>query len=229
MEWLVVKVSGRLLNPPSPQWLEELRRSVEESLARVRLAFVVGGGPLARSYIQALRPLGVPESLLDSIGVKASRLNAYALALSLQPYASLKVPETVEEAVEEARRGSVPVMGGLQPGQSTNAVSVSLAEALRARVVLNLLADIDGVYVPPPGRPGSRLVEWLTYEEMEKLISEYSQIAGAYELFDLVALKIAERSGVKVFFTNGRNPRVIASYARGEKIAGTMLGASGDP
>ncbi|MEM0340004.1 MAG: UMP kinase [Acidilobaceae archaeon] len=223
MRWVVVKISGRLLNPVNTEWLKNMRRAVEESLSRVRLAFVVGGGLLTRDYVQALRSLKVPEALLDTVGIKVSRLNAYVIALALSPYTSLRIPESIEEAVEEARRGLLPVMGGLQPGQSTNAVSISLAEALEADVVLNLLADVSGVYNPPPGQPNSKLLERLSYEEMEKLISSYPQVAGAYELFDMVALKLAERSGVKVFFTNGRDPTVIASYVKGERVVGTLL------
>lgn len=223
VEWIVVKVSGRLLNPVCVEWLKNLKRAVEESLGKVKLAFVIGGGPLTRDYVQALRSLKVPEALLDTVGIRVSRLNAYVIALALFPYTSLKIPESIEEAVEEARKGLLPVMGGLQPGQSTNAVSISLAEALQASVVLNLLADVDGVYRPPPGQPNSRLLERLSYKEMEELISLYPQIAGAYELFDMVALKLAERSGIKVFFTNGRDPTVIASYVKGEKVVGTLL------
>lgn len=223
MRYVVVKVSGRLLSPPQTEWLLELKKAVEETLHSARLAFVVGGGALARSYIQALRSLGVSEALLDTLGIRVSRLNAYALALALSPYSSLRVPESVEEAVDEARRGLIPVLGGLQPGQSTNAVSVSLAEALGADAVINLLAEIDGVYYPAPGEPGSRLVERITYREMGELISSYPQLAGFYELFDNVALRIAERSRVKVFFTSGRSPEVIARFVRGEKVRGTLL------
>lgn len=223
MEWLVVKISGRLLYPLHSSWLMELRDSVLESIAITRIAIVTGGGPLAREYIQALRGIGVSESLLDSVGIRVSRLNAFTIALALSPHASLKIPESIEEAVEIARRGLIPVVGGLQPGQSTNAVSLSLAEALGAKTVVNLLADIDGVYKPPPGLPGSRMVERISYSEMEELISKHPQVAGAYELFDIVALKLAQRSGIKVFFTSGKNPRVIFSYVRGEKVRGTLL------
>lgn len=224
MRGVVVKISGRLLSPPSYDYLESLRSSIIEARRMAGIAIVCGGGPMARGYIEVLRKLGVPEALLDIIGIKISRVNALAVALALSPFSPPRALESIEEAVEVSSRGLIPVLGGLQPGQSTNAVAVALAEALRADMVINMLSDIDGVYVPPPGFEGSRRVERISYGELEDIIRSYPQLAGTYELFDNVALRIAERSKVKVLFVNGRNPDVIVRVLRGEKVEGTLLG-----
>jgi uridylate kinase len=55
------------------------------------------------------------------------------------------------------------------------------------------------------------------------VIRRYPQLAGTYELFDNVALKVAERSKVRVLFVDGSDPRVLIRVLRGEKVEGTML------
>lgn len=222
MRYVVVKVSGRLLSPPSSEYYRLLRDSILEARGYANLAIVCGGGPMARGYIEVLRVLGVPEALLDIIGISVSRVNALALALALTPYSPPRPVGGIEEAVEVASRGLIPVLGGLQPGQSTNAVAVTLAEALRADVV-NMLAGVNGVYVPPPGFEGSRRLDRVSYGELEEVIRRYPQLAGTYELFDNVALRVAERSRVKVLFVDGSDPGVLVKVLRGEKVVGTIL------
>ncbi|MEM0365818.1 MAG: UMP kinase [Acidilobaceae archaeon] len=223
VEYIVVKISGRLLTPPRLSYLSMLRDSILESYRYGGLAIVTGGGPLSREYIGVLRELSVPESILDVVGIYASRLNALALASILLPYSTIKIPESIEEAVDVAVKGLIPVIGGLQPGQSTNAVATSLAEALKAKLLLNMLDGVDGVYKPPPGVKGSRRLDRATYDELEEIIREYPQIAGRYELIDNVALSIARRSNIRILFVNGQNPQVIPLVIRGEKVTGTIV------
>ncbi len=207
---VVVKVSGSLVYPPSSEYLGALRDAAGLLVERCgRLGLVVGGGPLAREAIEALKPLGLGLSVLDIAGIRASRFNAFLVAASLHPLAPLRVPESVEEALDLLSGWRAVVMGGLQPGQSTNAVAASLAEAMGASVLVNLLKGIDGVYYPAPGVPGSRRLERASYSDLRRVIEDLSQTPGGYALFDAVALNIVERSEIKIIFMDGGDPRRI--------------------
>jgi uridylate kinase len=128
---VVIKLSGNLLFPPRAYYLKSFRETIDALLKELKeIGIVVGGGELAKSYISALRDLGVPESRLDIVGIDASRLNALALANVLYPLTTIRVPQNIEEALEVLSLKRVVVLGGLQPGQSTNAVAASLAEAM---------------------------------------------------------------------------------------------------
>ena len=217
--YMVIKISGSLIYPPSPDYLRGLRSAVfrlhEEG---VGLGIVVGGGAAARSFITALRPLGVPESLLDVIGIEAANLNALAVALALGPLSPPEVASDIRDAVRMAREGLIPVMGGLQPGQSTNSVAAVLAEALQADLLVNLLNGVDGVYTGRPGEPGSKKLDTLSYDLLESIVAEKSQLAGSYELFDHVALGVVRRSRLKLVFADGRDPDVIIRISKGERV-----------
>ncbi len=223
---LVVKISGGLLDPPSRDYLEKLSSTLKE-LRRIgyTLAVVVGGGRGARERIEAARSMGVPESILDEIGIEYSRVNALTLASVLMPYSTPRIPKSIMEAVDVALRGLIPVTGGMQPGQSTNAVAAGIAEALGARLLVNMLRGVDGVYDPAPGVPGARLLEKACYRDLERIIAGHSQTAGGYTLFDHVALRIAERSRINILFLDGGDPGILLEAAASPgRVRGTLIG-----
>ncbi|GAB6148633.1 amino acid kinase family protein [Stetteria hydrogenophila] len=215
LERVVVKVSGSLAE--SEGYVARLAGVVRDLRRRgVSLAVVVGGGSTARRRISELRAAGVPEAVLDVVGIWAARLNALTLAAALWPLSPLRVPASLEEALDHVAAGLVPILGGLQPGQSTNAVAVALAEALRAPLV-NLLRGVPGVIVE--GRVAARL----SYDELERVVSGKPQTAGGYELFDHVALSMARRSGVRLYFIDGSDPERLKRLVLGEAREGTLV------
>ncbi len=221
---IVVKISGSLLYPPEPGYLKRLTRSLLELKAKygVTLGVVVGGGPVARSYINTLKELGVDNAKLDILGIESARLNALMLSTLLYPESPLVVPRDIIEAASIAATGLIPVMGGLQPGQSTNAVSLALAEALGADKVINMLNGIEGVYDRPPELPGAQLLREVTYRELRGIINQYPQHPGKYTLLDHTAVKIAERSKITIHFIKGNDPDNLIKAFSGVKI-GTIV------
>ncbi len=220
---LVIKISGKYFTPIETGYADRLA-SVLRSLHDKgdRIAVVVGGGKTARDYIKPLRELGVNEGYLDLVGIRASRLNAYTLALLLGDMAYPEIPSSIEEFLEFWATGRIVVAGGFQPGQSTNAVSALIAEAIRADVLYNL-TNVDGVYTDDPRKnPSARKIDEITIKELKELLSEKTSYAGTYELFDRLSLDIIERSRIKVVVLDGSDPYNIIRHLKGEKI-GTLV------
>ncbi len=224
---IVVKVSGSLMDGIEPDYYGRLA----SALARLqregyRIAVVVGGGSLARRGIGMLRSLGATQGLQDLAGIAASRFYAQILALALYPNAVLHVPDTLEKVLDTLSGGRIPVVGGFQPGQSTNAVAASIAEAVGGLLV-NLLKDVDGIYSGAPGE--GRLLRRLCYSDLRRIIEGFEQEPGGYTLFDHVALDIVERSGTRVVFVNGADPTVIVEVARDPLGRGSFMGPCPPP
>jgi uridylate kinase len=117
---VAVKVSGKFIDPSNPGYVSELCGVLRELVSSgYRVAVIVGGGGLARRYIDAARRIGVSEALLDSIGIEASRLNALLVASGLGDLAYPSIPRSFEDFLRAWATGKVVVLGGLQPGQST--------------------------------------------------------------------------------------------------------------
>src|SRR5207247_9099545 len=109
-----------------------------------QLVAVAGGGQNARVYIDAARQLGADESTCDLLGISVTRANAELLRLALGSVAVPKIPTMLSELTHYVSSGKVVVRGGLQPGQSTNAVSALAAEITRSDFLVNA-PDGEGV------------------------------------------------------------------------------------
>ncbi len=187
-----------------------------------QIAVVTGGGPFARKYIAAARELGASESVCDEIGIYVSRLNARLLIAGLESSAFPEVPERLEDLMTYVTSGLIVVMGGLQPGQSTNAAAALAAESLRADLLVNA-TDVDGVYNADPRKdPNAKKLDNVTPEELMRILSAGGVRAGEYELMDPVAIQLIRRSKIPVTIIDGRDPSNIEKALHGKHV-GTKI------
>lgn len=187
-----------------------------------RIVIVTGGGEEARKYISAARELGGSEFTCDILGIEASRLNSRLLIAGLGGDAYPIPPQTLEELQKVFESGKIIVMGGLQPGQSTNAVAALAAEAVNADLLINT-TNIDGVYTADPKKdPYAKKLDKINAEEFLKFVLGNKLLAGRYELFDPLAIKIVERSRIPTRIIDGGNVENIERVVKGEPI-GTLI------
>jgi uridylate kinase len=84
----------------------------------------------------------------------------------------------------------------LHPGQSTNATSALIAEKIKASKFLNA-TDVDGIYDSDPNKNYSaKLFKEITVKKCLDILGAENSAAGAYDLMDIVALKVIERSKI---------------------------------
>lgn len=220
---IVVKLSGSLFFSDD---FKEMVDSIKDALnrrAELTAVFVAGGGKKAREYINVASEFGADQATLDEIGIKTSRLNALVLASALGEFSESVVPETLEELVQTLRGNTrAVVIGGLHPGQSTNAVGALVAEKLRASRFVNA-TDVDGVYTVDPRKSSSaKRIDRITTQELSKIIGGESMKAGYYDLMDPVALKLLERSKIDTWIVKCE-PKVIDAALLGKRVGGTEI------
>ena len=186
-----------------------------------KIVLVAGGGETARHYISTGRKLGLDESMLDDLGLRAARLNAELLVGGLGELAYPTVPESMDKAAEAFGSGKVVVVGGFHPGHSTNAVAALMAERIHANLFVNA-TDVDGVYTADPSRdPDARLLRRVTTSQLRKMFGDGEMHAGTYELLDLLAVNVIERSKIKTIILKCDSSS-IAKAIRGEPV-GTLV------
>ncbi len=158
---------------------------------------VAGGGNIARHYITQARSSGADESSLDELGIEISRLNAQLLIYALQHYAYPHPPKTLQEIRNAVDSGDIVVTGGLHPGHSTNGTAALIAEKVKATEFLNA-TDVDGVYDMDPNKyKKAKKFKQIDLKSLRKMLVQEDSIAGSYDLMDILALKIIERSKIK--------------------------------
>jgi uridylate kinase len=188
---------------------------------------VVGGGKIARAYINAIKEVNGNQSVQDLLGIKASRLNALAIASLVGPAVAYQgVPESIETLlrVKSEVPDKVVFMGGLEVGQSTTSVACEAAEALEAASLI-IGTDVDGIYTKDPNKhEDAEKLDEVTLAEVARILdlgSAENQQAGEYRILDNVSIGIIGRSKFPVRIVKGDVQSFEAAFT-GEAV-GTLV------
>jgi uridylate kinase len=194
---IVIKLSGSLFGMDDPKVLNDYATFFIRISKNYQPIIVAGGGKIARHYISHARSSGADESTLDELGIEVSRLNAKLLIYAMHDRAYPHPPINLKEVTHAADSGLIVITGGLHPGQSTNATAALIAEKVRAPVFLNA-TDVDGVYDSDPNRnKNAKKFKRIELKQLRNMLVHQESIAGSYDLMDIVALKVIERSKIK--------------------------------
>lgn len=194
---VVIKLSGRIFSMDNAKMLKDYASFLVKISKICQPIIIAGGGNIARHYIAHARSSGADESTLDELGIEISRLNAKLLIYALKNKAYSHPPTTLQEVRHAVDDGLIVVAGGLHPGQSTNGTAALIAEKINAEQFLNA-TDVDGVYDRDPNKfKNAKKFKRIELKNLRNMLVHEDSLAGGYDLMDIVALKIIERSKIK--------------------------------
>ena len=194
---IVIKLSGKVFGVEQTKNLKDYARFFVKISKICQPILVAGGGKIARHYISNARSSGADESTLDELGIEISRLNAKLLIYALKDKAYPHPPTTLPEVKNAVESGLIVVAGGLHPGQSTNGTAALIAEKVNASEFLNA-TDVDGIYDSDPNKnKKAKKFKRIDLKDLRNLLVHEDSMAGGYDLMDIVALKVIERSKIK--------------------------------
>jgi uridylate kinase len=224
MKTVVISLGGSILIPAlEKNKIKEYVPVLEEIAAHHRLFVVVGGGGEARRYITVSRNLGIDEGTSDEIGILITRLNANLLIAALGDQAYPKVAESHAEAKKFAESKKIVVMGGITPGQTTDAVAAVLAERVGASVFINV-TSVDGIYSADPKKDKkARRFDALTPRQLLEIVGKAGLGAGSNIVLDIVAARVVERSHIPLLVLDGRDPENLSRAILTGEYTGTVV------
>jgi uridylate kinase len=220
---LVIKLSGSVFNfKTTSKSLKDYAQVLLDIQTKVQPVVVSGGGIIARHYVNLARSLGSDESSLDEMGIEISRLNAMLLSAALGDSVYPVIPSNLEEISIACQSGKIIVSGGLHPGQSTNATAALICEKIKADRFLNA-TDVDGIYDSDPKKNAkAKMFKEITIKKCLDLLNNESTQAGNYELMDIVAMKVIERSKIPTYVIKS-DPKVIRNLIMKNRQTGTKI------
>lgn len=194
---IVIKLSGQVFSMDQSKVLKDYATFFVKKSKTHQPVIVAGGGKIARYFISHARSSGVDESTLDELGIEISRLNAKLLIYALKGKAYPHPPTTLTEVKNAVDSGLIVVTGGLHPGQSTNGTAALIAEKVKAVEFLNA-TDVDGIYDSDPNKnKKAKKFARIDIKDLRTMLVREDSMAGGYDLMDIVALKVIERSKIK--------------------------------
>jgi len=226
---VVVSIGGSVLltGEGDADYLANLAILLHRLGSQRPLVVTVGGGRTARDYIQLGRTLGLTEVELDEVGIEVTRLHARLLAARVGPPTPAHPPATVAAVVEQLRHGSPVILGGTEPGHTTDGVAALVAVRLRAARVVNA-TNVDGVYDRDPrSGPGARRLEQLTWPEFRAMVhAGASGEAGQNFLFDRLGADALARAKIPLWVVPGRDLTNLEAAITGRPCLGSRVGES---
>lgn len=227
---VVISLGGSMLFTQSHGGLNsQYVRQVTDLLLRLHsegipLAVVVGGGRIAREYVMAVKELGGNEFYADKLGIDGTRLNALFIISVLGKQAYPKVILDLDDAFHAIEENLIPVSGGLIEGITTDAVSVLLAERIKASKVINI-SNVDAVYDSDPrSNPKARRFDSMTHQQLVELaMASDDRKAKANFVFDSIACKLAARSNINIHFVSGLDLNEVEKAILGKAHKGTLV------
>jgi uridylate kinase len=218
---IVLRIGGSILgSPPDGEVMASYAAAVMKALKKGhKVAIVVGGGSVARQYIEAAKKMELNHRQQDLVAIQASRLNARLVGMKL---GFPDVPTTISAAVTRVSRDGVVVMGGLRPGITTDTVATLLAEAWHSDVIIKA-SNQEGIYTADPlMHRGARLLPKVSYPKLVEILGG-RHAPGIHSIVDPVAVERIAKNKIKLVVVNGDDPENVLSAIQGKDV-GTTVG-----
>ena len=231
MTMIVVAIGGSLLRPEVEEkhvWLNDLIMIIRERVAAGdRLGLVIGGGAPAREGISLAKPLIDDDYHLDKIGIAATRLNATIIREAFTEAGisvSGIIPTSVNEAIQLLEERPVVVMGGTEPGHTTDAVAIRLAIAVNASKCI-IATNVGKVFNEDPRKnPNAKSFDFLTHDELQQIVGPAEHKgAGKSSVVDPIAVSEATKANLELNIIDGRKIERIKHTILGSNFDGTKI------
>jgi len=223
MDSYVISLGGSVFNQENIEdILGEYSTIVNSLIEKHVMYFVIGGGMLARRYIEKASIFNPNKYFLDEIGIMATRINAMLFVASLK-INNLKVSYSIEDACEFARDYNIAVVGGIMPGITTDGVSALLAEACNAKMVINA-TNVDAIYTDDPKiNKNVKKISKMYLDDLITQVSKSESYPGRSGVFDLFGCKILQRSKIPLRVINGTIAKNVYSIIEENSDIGTVV------
>lgn len=224
-EDLVISIGGSIILPKDQDvdYIKKLSKLMKKITKEYNLYLVVGGGKIARDYINWGRELGADEATLDELGIETSRLNARLLIIALGKDVYPIPAEKFDEAISAGNLYPIVTMGGTHPGHTTDAVAAMLSERLGADRMINA-TSVDGVYTSDPKLDErAKRFDKINYDKLIEIVIKGPEGAGPNTILDPLAAKIIKRASIKTYILDGKDLKELEKAILDEAFHGTII------
>jgi len=225
---IVLSVGGSIVVPKDGidvHYLESFRKMITEEVKKGnRFIIVVGGGATARRYQAAANAIvNLTADDIDWLGIHATRLNGHLLRAVFRDVAKHRVVK--DPTKPGAWHEPVLIAAGWKPGWSTDYIAVRLAKKFHATRIVNL-TNIDAVYDKDPSKhDDARPIERISWKDFRRIVGS-KWVPGANAPFDPIASRLAQRWGMDVVITQGKDLKNVKAILSGKPFRGSLINGS---
>lgn len=201
---LIVKVSGTAIEMANGSinidYLKRFGSFIKEISLDWSVAITIGGGYLARRYIDIARELGQSDAKSSLLGGDVGLINGRLIIAALDAFEIPVVSSPVESwdiAQDYLRSGLIPVLYGRWPGLTSDSVAVYFADYANLQLVIKL-SNIDAIYDKDPSVcEDATPYRYMSHEMLEEIaILKDGRKSGERFVVDILAARRLRNSGL---------------------------------
>ena len=186
------------------------------------LVVIVGGGNLAREFIDIAKKLKLNEKDQDEVAISISRVYAQLFLKKITTTKTDRIVITLKDLTTYLEENRIVVMGGLKPGITTDTVAALVAKKIQAKLIVKG-TNQDGVYNKDPKKHSDAIkIDELSFEDLSEILQENKHKAGIHQIVDPEAVKLLKNENITLLIVNGFDPNNILLAVQGKKI-GTKI------
>ncbi len=209
---VIVSLGGSFLFS-HPNALSLLKKELMD-MHRFNFGIIVGGGRLARSYIDFARKLGLTMNAMHSIGIMGTNINAFMISKYFNCMVYYGDPRSMKF------KDRITVSGGFKPGWTTDVCSAYASVSSGSNVIFNISKE-KGVYTKDPKAfENAKSIKTINASKLIAMMTD-KRTAGVNYIFDPMASKICIINGIRVVVTN--SVLDISRYLNGIEVKGTII------
>jgi uridylate kinase len=228
-EIIILKVGGSVLSVSEENFFNynyalQLKKIILNNPTK-QFILISGGGFLAKKYIYFLKQFNIPDKDLDFAGIYSNNLNAQLLRIALSDISesNILINESIFDDSKINFDRQVLVVGGSKPGQSGDAVAISIALKFNSKKIF-ILKDIDGVYSDnPKANQDAKRFDNLSWNEYKNIVGDQEFKPKMSLPIDPVATKMCIENGIEVVILKGEDLENLEKAIRRENFIGTII------
>lgn len=223
----VLSIGGSLLfknGEINHSYVKDLRKFLNSFKDR-KFVLVIGGGVVARSYINALEKLGAGKDVMSKFGIGVTRTNARLIANIIGKDSNVRdLPKTLKHVKGFLRKHRIVCCGALryEPNQTSDGTAAQIAHYLGTRFIN--VTNVKGLYTKDPKRfKGAKLISKISYSKFSEIVNKLKYHPGQHFILDQCAAATIKKNKIKTYVVSG-NLINLKNLLKNKKFVGTVIG-----
>ena len=205
------------------EFLKKFRKIIDKIKIKNKIVIVVGGGRIARDYIDVLDKEKLNDKILSIIGIQCTKLNAMLVSNFLR--SNVLIPDSLNEVKKLLDKNNVAVTGaiGFHPDMTSDGTAADIARYLKADCFVNL-TDVKGLFTKDPKKfKDAKFIPEISFRDFNKIVNKIKFKAGQHFVLDQSAVRLISKYKIKTIIIKDINNLV--KILKNKKFIGTVIGS----
>lgn len=223
----VLSLGGSIVipGPVDYKFLEKFKKVLHRNFAHNKFVIVVGGGSIARAYINALMHETHDQKEVAKAGIRATRMNAEFLMQFFGTKDSNDIlPRNMKQVKDALKKNKVVLCGALRyaDNETSDSSAAKLARALKTEFIN--ITNVPGLYTADPRTTkNATLIPYEDWKSFEKRVHKHTFKPGQHFVLDQSAATLIRKSKITTHII-GKDAANLEKLLTGKKFKGTTIG-----